>query len=137
MGAHLDQDRQGSGPAAGHSKAKAGSYSRVIGLPLGQQASPGPQCSSCWSQSRVPTQTLPTAPAVPPAALHMGGQGETGVKYPPNPTTLPALIALCLTLQQLPQLLGIWPLLRVLHQGIGHPGQVAHVALPWATPGPV
>lgn len=56
---------------------------------------------------------------------------DGGPAHPTRPQARPTL-----TLQELLQLLCIGPLLRVLHQGVGHARQMAHVAFPRAPCGP-
>lgn len=50
------------------------------------RGSPGPPCSSCWSQPGVPTRRLPTVPAAHLAAL-LSGRGR-GCEIPPNSASI-------------------------------------------------
>lgn len=65
----------------------------------------------------------------PGSSASEGGQGD---EAPVSPAASHPPLPPALTLQELPQLLSVGPLLRVLHQGIGHSRQVAHVASPRA-----
>lgn len=91
--------------------------------------SPGPPCSSCWSQPGLLTQRPPIAPAAHLEALCSMEENED-IRHCWTSSMPTTKVSAGLTLQQLPQLLSIGPLLRVLHQGIGYSGQVAHVAFP-------
>lgn len=123
VGVHLGGQEAGvSGRGCGYREAGIAGVSR---------ASPGPPCSSCWSQPGAPTRRPPTAPAAQPAVL-LRRETRTAVGHGPWPPAPPPQGSPHLTLQQLPQLLCIGPLLCVLHQGVGHSRQVAHVAFPRA-----
>ena len=136
---HLGRGGQRSGPAGPPGEAwgrlglRGGGRGRAGRRRTDAGDSPGLPCSFCWSPPGGPTRRPPSAPSAPAAALPEGAvqREDRGPARPTHPQAHPVL-----TLQELLQLLCIGPLLQVLHQGVGHARQMAHVAFPRAPCGP-